>query len=181
MVELESLQDELDWIRRVVVADDHCAFSLLVGSHQSAIRQFLRRLTRQDMERADDLAQETFLKAYLHIRSYRQEGRFRSWLFKIAYQIFLGDQRRLVRTPMLESDLSLLTDKPSTVDERLSVDKALNQLQTQEKTALMLHYEYNMTHSEIASILKRPLGSVKSTIRRSLEKMRTLMKKEREP
>ena len=69
---------------RVVVHDDHEAFAELVRLHQSAIRQFLRRLTRHDWGRADDLAQETFWRAYRHIATYEARGRFLSWLFRIA-------------------------------------------------------------------------------------------------
>lgn len=58
---------EAEWIARVITHDDHDAFEALVRLHQSPVRHFLRRLTGNDLSRADDLAQETFWKAYRHI------------------------------------------------------------------------------------------------------------------
>ena len=72
----EERSREAELISRVVVADDHAAFEKLMQMHQSSVRQFLRRLTRCDPERADDLAQETFFRAYRYINGYRGEGRF---------------------------------------------------------------------------------------------------------
>ena len=86
---------ESGWISRVVVHDDHRAFAELVRLHQAAVRRFLRRLCGADWARADDLAQETFWKAYRHIGSFRGEGMFLGWLFRIAWQLFVTQQRRM--------------------------------------------------------------------------------------
>ena len=80
-------------VARVIASDDRGAFELLVRRHQSAVRNFLRRLARNDAERANDLAQETFIKMYQGLHSYRGSARFTTWLFRIAYHTFLNDQR----------------------------------------------------------------------------------------
>jgi hypothetical protein len=69
---------DAELISRVLVSDDHEAFADLVWRHQSAVRQFLRRLTGNDWGRADDLAQETFWKAYRHLTTFQGRGRFLS-------------------------------------------------------------------------------------------------------
>src|SRR6185369_11131957 len=81
-------------IARVVVRDDRHAFSELVRRHQSAVRTTLRRLTAGNHALADDLAQETFMLAYRNLRSFRQEARFSTWLFRIATNAFLADARK---------------------------------------------------------------------------------------
>ena len=78
-----SLTDA-DLVARVLLDDDHHAFSELVRRHQSAVRGLLRNLTRTDAALADDLAQETFLKAFKHIGSFRGEAKFSTWLYRIA-------------------------------------------------------------------------------------------------
>ena len=78
---------------RVVADDDQSAFELLVRRHQSKLRNFLRRLTRNDTARDDDLAQETFLKAYRFISTYKGTAAFSSWFYRIAYNTFLNDER----------------------------------------------------------------------------------------
>jgi len=81
-------------IARVVVRDDRHAFGELVRRHQSAVRSPLRRLTNGNAALADDLAQETFLLAYRNLKSFRQDAKFSTWLYRIAYNAFLGDARK---------------------------------------------------------------------------------------
>src|SRR5881394_4647625 len=89
-------------IARVVVRDDRHAFSELVRRHQSAVRTTLRRLTAGNHALADDLAQETFMLAYRNLKSFRQEARFSTWLYRIAYNAFLGDARKTKEVEMPE-------------------------------------------------------------------------------
>ena len=60
----------------------------------------LRRLTGGNHALADDLAQETFLLAYRNLKSFRQEAKFSTWLYRIAYNAFLADARKMKELPM---------------------------------------------------------------------------------
>jgi RNA polymerase sigma factor (sigma-70 family) len=80
-------------IARAVVHDDRHAFGELVRRHQSAVRSTLRRLTGGNVAQADDLALETFWLAYRNRKSFRQEAKFSTWLYRIAYNVFLADAR----------------------------------------------------------------------------------------
>ncbi len=161
-------------IRRVVASDDHAAFACLVRMHQSPVRQFLRRLCRQDVERAEDLAQDTFWKAYRHLRSYRGEGRFLSWLFKIAYQLFVTEERRRKKVEFTELAVDPAADivEGEQVVLNHTVNRLLGRLRDEEKAAVLLHYRHGLTQQEIAAALGQPLGTVKSLIRRAREKMK---------
>src|SRR5258708_40236441 len=87
-------------IARVVVSDDRHAFSELVRRHQSSVRATLRKLTGGNTALADDLAQEPFLLAYRNLKSFRQEARFSTWLYRIAYNAFLADTRKMKELPL---------------------------------------------------------------------------------
>ncbi len=89
-------------IARAVVQDDRHAFGELVRRHQSAVRSTLRRLNGGNIAQADDLAQETFLLAYRNLKSFRQEAKFSTWLYRIAYNVFLADARKIKELPMPE-------------------------------------------------------------------------------
>jgi len=141
-------------VARVIASDDRGAFELLVRRHQSAVRNFLRRLARNDVERANDLAQETFIKMYQGLHSYRGTARFTTWLFRIAYHTFLNDQRGR-----------------HTADA-LDVDRALERLPVRQRAVFDLHYKKGMTHSEIAEALELPLGTIKSDLVRGHEKLK---------
>jgi len=155
------------WISRVVAHDDHEAFAELVRLNQSAVRRFLRRLTGGDHARADDLAQETFWRAYRHLATFQARGRFLSWLFRIAFQAFVSDRRikRIVSAP-LPPDVSTGVDEVENAVTRLTFDQLMTHLAPDGRAAVVLHYQHGMSHSEIAEALDLPLGTVKTLIRR---------------
>src|SRR5881227_1304882 len=87
-------------IARSLVHDDRHAFGELVRRHQSAVRATLRRLASGNAALADDLAQETFVLAFRNLKSFRQEAKFSTWLYRIAYNAFLGDARKTKEVEM---------------------------------------------------------------------------------
>ncbi len=160
-------------VARIVADDDRAAFELLVRRHQSAVRNFLRRLARNDVERANDLAQETFIKTYQALRSYRGAARFSTWLFRIAYHTFLNDERgRRSAVEFDEETHGGATDTAAAIATALDVDRALEQLPVRQRAVFDLHYKKGMTHSEIADALELPIGTVKSDLVRGHEKLR---------
>ena len=76
---------DTELVARVLASDDRRAFAELVRRHQSAVRGLLRRLCAGDAAQADDLAQETFLRAYRSLKGWRGEGRLSPWLYRIAW------------------------------------------------------------------------------------------------
>ncbi len=85
---------DADLIARVLSSEDQNAFAELVRRYQSPVRVFLARMTRGDTHLADDLAQETFVKAWRKLHTYRGSARFSTWLFGIAVNEFRNVARR---------------------------------------------------------------------------------------
>lgn len=168
----EPDQREAFLIGRVVASDDHDAFAELVRLHQTAIRQFLRRLTGGDVETADDLAQETFWRAYRHMASFEARGRFVSWLFRIAFQVFVSARRaQRIAAVALPPDLPATIDEAQNAIDRRTVDQLMMRLPPDARAAILLHYQYGMSHPEIAETLALPLGTVKTLIRRGRQRL----------
>lgn len=169
---------ELGLVERVQRDNDHHAFEQLMKQNQSPIRQFLRRLTLQNQAVADELAQETFLKAFVHIKSYRGEGKFLSWLFKIAYQQFASNVRK--KTELTNVELEDKADDGQ-FEHRLVAEKTakdlLMHLKPNERAILLLNFSHDLTHQEIAMVMQIPLGTVKTLIRRSRLKLKSLAEK----
>jgi RNA polymerase sigma factor (sigma-70 family) len=165
-------RDEAEWISRVVVHDDHAAFACLVRRHQGSVRQFLRRLVRGDWALADDLAQETFLRAYRHLHRFESRGRFAGWLLRIAYQVHLGDRRRPSASPAqdLPDDLAHGAN-PEHVAELAGIERRLAGMRSDEAAAVVLHFQHGLSHTEVAQALGIPLGTAKSLILRARAKL----------
>ena len=161
-------------IARVVADDDRHAFATLVRKHQSAVRAFLLRLTCGDRALADDVAQETFLRAYQRIGTYRSEGGFHSWLFAIAYRAFASEKRKRhwsaeVLKEVPEVDQSRVSNPDSAAED---IARAMRHLREPERACISLCYQSGMSHQEVANTLGYPVGTVKTHIGRGKEKLR---------
>ena len=163
-------------VARIVDDDDRVAFELLVRRYQSPLRNFLRRLTRTDHDRADDLAQETFMKVYTAIDTFRGTSKFSTWIYRIAYNTFLNDQRKArADTEFDESLHSPTADASQSAVVNADIERALQQLNDRERAVFDLHYKKGMTHHEVAGVLEVPLGTVKSDLTRGRDKLRAAL------
>jgi RNA polymerase sigma-70 factor (ECF subfamily) len=168
-----SLTDA-DLVARVLLHDDNHAFSELVRRHQSAVRGLLRQLTRGDAALADDLAQETFLKAFKNIRSFRGEAKFSTWLYRISYNCFREEARKRKELVGIDETQLEAEQDPSTVDPALRQDlmHALQLLPLHERTAVLLCCQNGLSHDEASRVLDIPLGTVKTNVLRGREKLK---------
>ena len=166
--------EDASLIARVVTDDDRHAFATLVRNHQGAVRGFLLRLCCGDGALADDIAQETFLRAYRRIGTYRSEGGFHSWLFAIAYRTFASEKRKrhwsaeeLQEVPEVAPSR---VSNPDTAAEDIA--RAMRHLRDPERACISLCYQSGMSHQEVADTLGHPVGTVKTHIARGKEKLR---------
>ena len=83
-----SQLNDIALVAQVVVLGNKRAFETLVKKYQSPVRRFFLHQTLGDEELSDDLAQETFIKAYTNLASFKNLSNFSTWLFRIAYNIF---------------------------------------------------------------------------------------------
>jgi RNA polymerase sigma factor (sigma-70 family) len=154
---------------------DAAAFSELVRRRQSALRNLLRRLSR-DAALADDLAQQTFLKAWRALPQLRSVGAFGAWLRRLAVNTWL-EHVRAAPPPAVALDEELVTvpGGAASADAQLDLDRALAQLAPQERLCVVLAYSEGMSHGEISRATALALGTVKSHVRRGSERLRALL------
>ena len=157
-------------IARVLTRDDRHAFATLLRRHQDPVRRLLRRLTGGDEALADDLAQEAFLRAYRGLAGFAGRAKFSSWLYRIAYNVFLNERR----APLVAMDLDAL---PAMEPERdpistAHLEKAMLGLRPEERLSLALFYTAGMSPQEIGDVLDCPEGTVKTHLHRGKEKLR---------
>ena len=85
---MKDTNDDLSLIQQVAELHDKTAFDRLVRKYQSPIRRFFLHQTLGDAQLSDDLAQETFIKAYVNLQKFRGLANFSTWLFRIAYNVY---------------------------------------------------------------------------------------------
>jgi RNA polymerase sigma factor, sigma-70 family len=167
---------DAELIRRTLHRDDRAAFGELVLRHQSAVRNFLRHLTRGDTALADDLAQDTFVSAYRNLAHFQHTAAFSTWLLGIAHNHWRNARRRQRDLEPIDShhfDDSIPTVARSDLQHDLA--SALQQLTSDEQLAIHLGFHQGLSHSEIAALLAWPLGTVKTHLARGKEKLRHLL------
>jgi len=172
---------------------DPAAFGILFDRHFGSIFAYLVRRTG-DWEASRDLASETFLKALKALPRYRWQGRpVSAWLFAIATNELRMYYRRGQRAPasldalvagsaVYVADPSTLDDERQAVERELEqnaefalVRRALTRLPLKYQEAIALRYFEEKTVAEVAEILGKPEGTVKSLVSRGLERLRAVI------
>lgn len=177
---MRNSSEEAAWIARCVLWDDRRAFGHLVEKYQVRLRRFLLHLTGGDSYLADDLAQDTFVRAYERIRSYKGLSSFSTWLFRIACNLFYDYSRREEKFECIDTDeVAALSVRPSPVAEQIDVARALATLRPEERMALSLFYLEDMPIAKIASVMERPEGSVKTLLFRGKQHLSEYFKQDR--
>ncbi|MBL6750852.1 MAG: sigma-70 family RNA polymerase sigma factor [Nevskia sp.] len=164
-------------VARVLAGNDRHAFGELVRRHQGATRALLRRLCKEDHALADDLAQEAFLQAFRKLAQFRADAAFGTWLYRIAYNVFLMHVR--ARKEELPLDEAVAADESggaaATVEgssvQELDVRRALSKLSEEERAAIVQCYYLDRSHEEAAYVLGCPVGTLKSYVFRAKKKL----------
>ena len=154
---------------------DRRAFGELVRRHGSGVRALLRRMGAPGAE-ADDVAQDAFLAAFEGIADYRGEGTFAGWVKRIAARQYLRRLQREKRLAALALEAEEGADPPAVQADaagRIDLDEALKALGAAERLCVTMCYGAGVSHGEAAEALNLPLGTVKSHVKRGLEKLRT--------
>lgn len=160
-------------VARVVANQDAKAFGELVRRHQSQIRNFLRKLTR-DKELADDLAQDSFMHAWDKMHTYTGRGAFVGWLLKVAYTTFLQSKRKSNRYGEILQQVGEQRESSAmpVSEEIIDLDRFMAVLTEEERAVMIMSYACGMSHREISESADLPVGTVKSIIFRGKEKIR---------
>ena len=152
-------------------------FITLVEREQEALRGFLLALCCGKKDDADDLAQDALVKAYLSCVGYQDKGRFRSWLFKIAYNTFLNNKASLHCTESIDEARTLVSSTTADSEfEHQDLYLALRTLPPKERSAITLFYLTGYNIKEIATITETSEDAVKKQLSRGRDKLKEKLK-----
>ncbi len=172
---------------------DRAAFAELVEKYKQPVMNFVFRSLRDEIE-AEDLAQTVFLQAWKSRRRYRQTAKFSTWLFTIARNLCLNEIRRRSRHPAesIEESHAEHEDQPRQQYEDKSqtappdkllhgelaqkIEEALAGLPENQRTAILLCRQDELSYEEIAEVLDCSLSATKSLIHRGRETLKEKLK-----
>jgi RNA polymerase sigma-70 factor, ECF subfamily len=153
--------------------------------HLNALHNLAVYLTRNGSE-AEDLVQETYVRAFRFSHRFQRGTHLRAWLFQILRNTFLTFYRLREREPALSEDgvpegnTPMFHDAPegggASTEAHTDLDRALSRLPEEFKTPLLLAEVEGLPLEEVARIMDCPVGTVKSRIFRAKERLRTYLK-----
>jgi|SRR5215217_736384 len=155
----------------LAAAGDRPAFGELVRRHGSAVRGLLRRMGAEP-SLADDLAQDAFLVAFERVAEFRGEGAFSAWVRKIAARLYVRRWRKEAKFDPETEAADEGHGGEGFAAARIDLDEALKTLSAAERMCVSLCYGAGVSHAEAAEALNVPLGTVKSHVKRGLDKLR---------
>ena len=175
------------------------AYRELVRRYERPVFSLIYRMVR-DRELAEDLAQETFVKALNAIESYRPEFKFSSWIFKIANNAAIDHLRRREHDTLsldgspnaetadaVEATALQVSDRTETPLEELearelggAIEVAIGRLRPEYRACILLRHVEGRPYEEIAEMLSLPLGTVKTYIHRARNELRQALSDLRE-
>ena len=171
---------------------DETALAPLIEKYKRMVYRLAMQITQNHAD-AEDVMQETFLKVYRSIRTFRKDAAFETWVYRIAVNAALNFVKRRERRQ--ENTIETTAEAEFAVDLRYRatrasdphvhaekaelrryVTEAVSSLSLKHRTVVILHEFEGLTHAEIASILNCSEGTVRSRLHYARKKLRTLLK-----
>lgn len=169
---------DLSLLTQVTVFHNKRAFDQLVMRYQSPVRRFFLNQTGGDSQLSDDLAQDTFVKAYLNIKQFRGASSFKTWLYRIAYNVFYDYTRSHHITEQIDTAVALRqTTNAADSGLRLDLQDALAILSPAERICITLQLMEGQPIDKISGITDMAEGTVKSHLSRGKQKMAMYLRK----
>jgi len=175
-----------DIVAKVLIGDKK-AYSFLVDAYQGPLFNLAFRMTGSYAD-ADDLTQETFLRAYQQLQKFNQDKNFFTWLYTIGINVIRNHIKKKNRDAALsaaqeycpESQMKKNEEKESdsfSEDRMIILEKTLQKVPFDVREAIILKYYQNMTFEEVAAITGDSTSAVKMRIYRGLDKIKQIIEK----
>jgi RNA polymerase sigma-70 factor (ECF subfamily) len=163
-------------------AGDEGAFQQLVETYKDLVFALIAR-TVQDRSRAEDLAQDVFLRIHRGLPYFRGEARLSTWIYRIVANVCVQEQSRPPKPVSLDDERTPVG--PGAADRRFDdlelrdrLEKAIAKLPPQYRLLIAAHYLDGVQYEDLAEALQAPLGTIKTQIYRAKQQLRRLLETE---
>lgn len=166
----EALFEESTWVSRCRHGDE-TALGLLIARHRNRLIRTAANLLR-DRHEAEDVAQESFLKAFRELGRLRDDRAFSGYIYRICVRLCM-DRLRLKRAEPGEFD-RIQDHQGASVENRVVIERILDQLPYDLRTTLVLREMEQLSYEEVAEAMHVPIGTVRSRLHTARERFRKL-------
>jgi RNA polymerase sigma-70 factor, ECF subfamily len=163
---------------------DEGAFEELVDRYKDLVFALIAR-TVQDRSRADDLAQDVFLRIHRGLPYFRGEARLSTWIYRIVANVCVHDHTRPAATVSLDDERAGGRHAPAAADRRFGdlelrdrLEKAIARLPASARLLVAAHYLEGVRYEDLAEAMGLPLGTVKTQLYRAKQQLRRLLETE---
>lgn len=147
-----------------------------VRFHEKSFRRFLMALCCGDSMLADDIAQESYMKAYLSVAKLENPESFRYWLFRIAHNTFLSHKRTEKSTVDYDAASGVCSELESDSSFRYQdLHQALEKLSVKVRTSILLYYMEGYRVKEVAAIIETGEDAVRQHLARGRKQLKELL------
>lgn len=174
----EQLYSDDNLIERIGLGDENAA-ETLINRYYTAILRYCRRHCR-NLEKAEDLAQETFLRLFKNLSGYKGKKMFKAYLYTIASHLCIDESRKIQLYSLeQEEEIRYECDKMRQIEDYSEINYLMNALSPEQREAVILRFGEQFTFKEIAKIVGCNVRTAQIRVRNALKIMRKEQENER--
>lgn len=171
-------ESDIRLIRRAKGGDAE-AFTQLVHNYKNYVWQIALGVLGDEME-AEDVTQETFVRAFFSLKMLREEVTFPSWIATVATRLAIDTARRQSRQVVTHADIHQVVDVDTTnrfdeIENQMVLTDLMNALTEDERTVLVLRELQGLSYQELSDILQIPLGTVRSRLHNARQSLKRII------
>lgn len=184
MHKTESLSKISDEKLVELTLKDQKHYAELISKYRYKLLRYIQKITNVSDEDAEDLLQETFIKAYYNLNSFDPDLKFSSWIYRIAHNQVISNYRKLKARPQghaIQIDEKMIRTLAANLDTKRDADlhylaenigRVFSAMDIKYREVLILKFLEEKEYKEISDILKKPMGTVATLINRAKKQFR---------
>lgn len=167
-----------DLVEQIRLGDEKAAEELIKRYYTSILRYCKRQCF--NLEKAEDLTQETFLKLFKNLSGYKGKRKFKAYLYTIASHLCIDESRKMETYPLEnEEQIKYECDEMRRIEDKSEINYLLNTLSPEQREAVILRFGEQLEFREIAEVMGCNMRTAQSRVRNALKIMRREQENER--
>ncbi len=185
-MEQKRLKKSDEEIVVLIQAGDIDFFEFLINRYKEKIKRYARKFL-SEVEDINDIVQEIFIKAYINIQSFDTKRKFSSWLYRIAHNELVNALKKKKKNilPLFDLDTFLprslqdnsFMESINRKDIKKMIDKCLDKVEPKYREPIILYYLEELSYQEISEVMRIPISTVGTRIKRGKKNMKSIFKK----